>query len=170
MKNLASTTLGVLGQHEEATNANIALGRSANHYYDIDKICPIHEFRIYRAVLEAEDIDRLFMEYGDFAPLTKNATALVKDVLPKEAEREKVRQFTKDRLDLRSRPDRAILAVSASERGEPLIIYDGNHRAIAQYLIYQTVHDVPVFLSVHPRVGAWGFVPPLARSRSCWPL
>lgn len=165
MKNIIRTTLDDLGRHEEATNANIAIGRTANHYYDLHKICPIHEFRIYRAALEADDINRLFMEYGDFLRLTKDGTAMVKDVLPEKVQTGRVLQFTKDQgFDLRSRRDRAILTVSANESGEPLIIYDGNHRAIAQYLTYGTVQDVPIFLSVHPRVSGWGFVPPLARN------
>jgi hypothetical protein len=166
MKNITSTTLSILGQYEEATDANIAIGRAPNHYYDLDKICLIAELKVYRATLESDDINRLFMEYGDFYEATKGGTAMVKDVLPEAASRDRVIQFTKDRFDLRSRPDRPILTVSTDEILGPLIIYDGNHRAIAQYLTYQSVHDIPVFVSVHPRISEWRFVPPLARLRT----
>ena len=54
--------------------------------------------------------------------------------------------------------------MSAEEQCSPLVIYDGNHRAIAQYFSLGSVQDVPAFVSVHPRVGTWSYVPPLARA------
>jgi hypothetical protein len=154
---IESVSLSVVQQHELATGANINLGG-----YHMDRCCPLPEFRTFKVALDSDDIDRLFILW-DFAQYTAGHTCQLKDVLPLAESEGRVAPFIRDAVDLRTRHDRAIQIVSDAETGRPLVVIDGNHRAIAQYLMYRTVHDVPAFLCIHPKIGEWSGMPPSAR-------
>lgn len=143
--------------HEAATYANVRLGG-----YDMDRCCLLSEFEAFNVRLEASDIDRLFLLNCGFAADTKGQTCKLRDVLPGVVAHERVRNVI-DKARFPVSPNQAILIVSPDEKGGPLTIYDGNHRAMAQYLVQKTVHDVLAFVCVHRRISEWGFVPPLGR-------
>lgn len=143
--------------HEAATHANVKLGG-----YDMDRCCPLSEFKAFNVRLEATDIDRLFLLNCGFAAYTEVQTCKLRDVLLGVVSHERVRNVI-DRACFPVSPDQAILIVSPDEKYGPLTIYDGNHRAMAQYLTQRSVHDVLAYICVHRRISEWGFVPPLAR-------
>lgn len=110
--------------------------------------------------LESSDIDRLFLLNCGFAENTEGQTCQLRDVLPGLESHQRVRNVI-DKACFPVSPDQAILIVSTDEQFGPLTIYDGNHRAIAQYLMRQTVHDVLAYVCVHRRINEWSFMPPL---------
>ena len=143
--------------HEAATYANVRLGG-----YHMDRCCPLGEFKTFNVRLEASDIDRLFLLNCGFAAYTKGQTCILRDVLPGVVTYERVRNVI-DKTCFPVSSDQAILIVSPDEKCGPLTIYDGNHRAMAQYLVQRTVHDVVAYVCVHRRINEWSFVPPLGR-------
>jgi len=146
--------------HEAATHANVKLGG-----YDMDRCCPLSEFKAFNVKLEATDIDRLFLLNCGFAAHTRGQTCRLRDVLPGIESHQRVRNVI-DKACFPVSTDQAILIVSADEKCGPLTIYDGNHRAMAQFLMRRTVHDVLAYVCVHRRISEWGFVPPLGRIQS----
>lgn len=143
--------------HEAATHANVTLGG-----YHMDRCCSLGEFKAFNMKLEASDIDRLFLLNCGFAEYTECQTCRLRDVLPGIESHERVRNVI-DKACFPVSADQAILIVSADEKCGPLIIYDGNHRAMAQFLMQRTVHDVLAYVCVHRRISEWGYIPPLAR-------
>ena len=143
--------------HEAATHANVRLGG-----YNMDQCCPLSEFKAFSVRLEASDLDRLLLLNCGFAGDTKGQTCKLRDVLPGVVAHERVRNVI-DKACFPVSTDQAILIVSADEKCGPLTIYDGNHRAMAQYLMRRTVNDVLAYVCVHRRISEWGFVPPLGR-------
>lgn len=143
--------------HEAAIHANVKLGG-----YGMDRYCPLSEFRAFSVRLEAGDIGRLFLLNCGFAKYTEGQTCKLRDVLPNLMSHERVRNVV-ERACFPVSTCQALLIVSADEKCEPLIIYDGNHRAVAQYLTQKSVHDVLAYVCVHCKIKEWGFVPPLAR-------
>ena len=143
--------------HEAATHANVTLGG-----YDMDGCCPLSEFKAFKVKLEASDIDRLFLLNCGFAAHTEGQTCKLRDVLPGVVSDERVRNVI-DKACFPVSPDQAILIVSPDEKCGPLTIYDGNHRAMAQYLTQKSVHDVLAYVCVHRRISEWRFVPPQGR-------
>jgi len=154
---LTNVNVSDVQAHEAATHANVTLGG-----YQMDRCCPLDEFKAFNVRLEASDIDRLFLLNCGFAAFTKGQTCKVADVLPGIVPQERIRNVA-DKACFPVSADQAILIVSADEKCGPLIIYDGNHRAMAQYLMRKTVHDVLAYVCVHRNISEWGFVPPLGR-------
>jgi len=156
---LESVDVSDVQAHEAATHANVKLGG-----YHMDRCCPLSEFKAFKVRLEASDIDRLFLLNCGFAPDTEGKTCRLRDVLPGVVSHERVRNVI-DKACFPVSPDQAILIVSPDEKCGPLTIYDGNHRAIAQYLMQRTVHDVVAYVCVHSRISEWGYVPHLGRTQ-----
>ncbi len=126
--------------HEAANIAAVTLGS-----HEMDQCCPLGEFKMYKVKLEAADIDRLFLLNCGFASDTNNQTCRLKDALPGLVSKERVRNVI-EKACFPVSQDQAILIVSPDEKSGPLIIYDGNHRAIAQFLVHKTVQDVLAFV------------------------
>lgn len=156
MKIIETVDLGVISQHEKKTGANVTLGG-----YHMDRCCPLAEFQLLRCVLELDDIERLFV-LNDFAKFTAGSCRL-KSVLSDAASNQRVAAFSNGRVDLRKAPNLELLIVSANADDGPLLIIDGNHRAIWQYLAYSSIHAVPAFICVHSRINEWGYMPIAAR-------
>jgi hypothetical protein len=149
-------------QHEAATEANVRLGG-----YRMDECCPTSEFKCCRVRLEHGDLDRLFV-LGDFAKYTKGKSCRLQDVTQDAEKLEKVASFMhgdgrRGSVDLCSATGLELLIVCRELQDAPLIIYDGCHRAIAQYLKYRSMSGVPAYVCVHPAIDLWGYVPPQAR-------
>lgn len=148
--------------HESATHANVTLGG-----YNMDRCCPLTEFLAFNVRLETSDIDRLYLLDCGFATYTSGQTCRLRDLLPEAAFHEGVRNVF-DKACFPVSPDQAILIVSPDEKSRPLTIYDGNHRAMAQFLKQRSVHDILAYVCVHRRISEWGFVPPLGRMKEGW--
>lgn len=143
--------------HEVATYANVRLGS-----YKMDGPCPLDEFKMYKVKLEAMDVDRLFLLDCGFATYTSDLTCRLKDASPGLLADKRVRMVI-DEAYFPVSAKQAILIVSPNEKCGPLTIYDGNHRAIAQFLMRHTVQDVLAFVCVHCRISEWEYVPLLGR-------
>lgn len=147
-------------RHELNTKANVQLGG-----YRMDRHCSTNEFRCYLAQLERADEDRLFLlGLDEFTSQTRGRSCRLQDVLPTASAIQRVSSFVEAGVDLRSRSDLALILVTTNLHSAPLIIIDGNHRAIAQFLVYGTVQGAPTFVCVHQAISQWHFVPRLARS------
>lgn len=155
MRGIEPVALSDIQSHEEATGANVRLGGY--------QMPPAAEFETYRATLELGDAPKLFL-LSDFGKHTKASTYRLMDVLLSASDNPRVAPFIRDGRDLRAIPDLAVLVISERRDGRPLIIYDGNHRIIAHWLMHGAVQDIPVFFCVHPAIIQWGHVPRLARS------
>ena len=155
---LKAVNVALVRAHESATHANVRLDR-----YDLDKHCPLNEFKAFSVKLEEGDIDRVFLLNCGFAAYTEGGTCKLKDVRPDLLLHDLVRKIIENACFPVS-PDQALLMVSADEKCGPLIVYDANHRAMAQYLTQKSVQDVLAYVCVQGRINEWRFVPPLARS------
>jgi hypothetical protein len=76
----------------------------------------------------------------------------------------RVARFLQTRIDLRTAASLEIVIVSPDAIDQPLIVADGNHRLIAQYLGFGTVHGIPAYVCIHREIDQWSHVPPLARA------
>jgi hypothetical protein len=157
MRIIETVSLAILQRHEMATDSNVTLGG-----YGLSEHCPLAEFAIHRANLDAGDIDRLFL-LGTFAERTHGRSARLKDVLPEFAANPRVDSALRRNVDLRSDWNLEIVIVTAEAQNAPLTVIDGNHRAVAHFLRFGDVGDVPAYLCVHGRVGQWPYIPRLAR-------
>ena len=147
-------------RHEQATTSNVRLGG-----YQMDRHCPTSEFRCYRIQLEQTDEDRLFLlGLTEFFDQTRGQSCRLLDVLPAASTIKRVASFCSHVVDLRSRLGLELVLVTTNPHCAPLIAIDGNHRAMAQFLTHGTFESVPAFVCVHPAIGQWHFVPPLART------
>ena len=147
-------------RHEQATESYARLGG-----YHMDSHCPTHEFRCYRGQLEQQDDDRVFLlGLTEFVNHTRCQSCRLQDVVPAASAIQRVASFSIAGIDLRSRAGLELVLVAAELHGAPLIAIDGNHRAIAQFLARGSVEGVSAFVCVHPAIGQWNYVPPLARS------
>lgn len=147
-------------RHEQATASNARLGG-----YHMDHHCPTNQFRCYRVQLERQDEDRLFMlGQTEFINQTRGQSCRLRDVLPGASATQRVASFIAAGVDLRSRSGLELVLVAAELHGASLVAIDGNHRAMAQYLTHGSAQGVPAFVCVHPAIGEWRFVPPLARA------
>ena len=147
-------------RHEAATGSNAKLGG-----YHMDRHCPTSMFRCYRVHLERHDESRLFLlGLTEFATQTKGQSCRLRDVLPTASAIPRVGSFVTSGVDLRSRSGLELVLVTADLHSAPLIAIDGNHRVIAQFLTSGTTEGIPAFVCVHPDIGHWNFVPPLART------
>ena len=153
-------TISEVQLHEEATASNARLGS-----YEMDHHCPTREFLCYRVKLERQDESHLFLlGISDFMNLTRGRTCRLGDVLPHASKDAGVWSFMTSDVDLRSWAGLELVLVAAELQGAPLVAIDGNHRAIAHFLAHGSVERVPAFVCVHPAIGKWQFIPPLARS------
>lgn len=153
-------TLATVQAHEQATAANVRLGG-----YHMDLVSATSEFQLFRATLEDVDLGRLFLlGLDEFAVCTGGKSCRMPDLLPVAALLPRVAPFIRDRIDLPARPDRALLIVSPDPHAGPLVLTDGNHRAMAYFSMHKSMQGVPAFVCVHPRIRGWNFLPPLARA------
>lgn len=153
--------ISVIQRHEETTASNARLG-----YYHMDCHCPTNEFRCFRVGLEQQDEDNLFLlGLTEFVNQTQSQSCRLRDVVRDASSIRRVESFITARLDLRSGIGLELVLVGSDLHGAPLVIIDGNHRAIAQYLTHGSVDGVPAFVCVHPAIRHWPFVPPLAQKQ-----
>lgn len=157
MRIAETVSLPVLQAHEKANVANVELGG-----YGLAIHSPLDEFAIYRATLDASDIDRLFL-LAEFSAHTEGRSGQLRDIRPEFARSPNASLALGRNIDLRSEPTRAIVIVTIDAETAPLTIIDGNHRAVAQFLRFGGIGDVPAFVCMHHRVGRWSFIPHLAR-------
>lgn len=151
---LANVETSEVQRHEEKVSANVRLGG-----YGMDQHCPLGEFTCFRALLEHIDVDRLYA-LNDFAALTEGRTCRLRDALPSAASERRVASF--DTIDLRVCAGLELEIVSTEAKAGPLIIIDGNHRSISQYLRCRTIAGVPAYVCVHSNILRWPYVPPRA--------
>ena len=164
-----AVTLEELRRQERSSKANVTLGS-----YGVELHAPAEEFRTFRGTLETDDGDQLFLLNCGFIAGTRGETGRVTDIVREELSdsvAERVRSLMEPRpeldgrsIDLRSSSALAPVLVCTDAIDGPWTIIDGNHRAIAQFLLCGDMDDVPVYVCVHPRIGAWSFVPGGARS------
>jgi hypothetical protein len=154
---LGPADIKAIRQHELNTGANATVGG-----YDMDKHCPLDECALHRVRLEAADRERVFL-LPDFRKLTAGHSCRLRDVLKEAGSNPRVAAFSNPKVDLRTATNLELVVVSIATDGSPLIIIDGNHRAIAQYLEYGHLDDVPAYLCIHPHINRWGHVPIAAR-------
>lgn len=159
MTSIEPVTLHIVQAHERATDANVRLGG-----YHMDRVSPTAEFQLFRVTLVDADLGRLFLlGITEFGVCTAGESWRVPDLLPAAALLPRVAPFVRDKIDLPARPDRALLIVSPDPHTGPLVITDGNHRAMAYYSMHRSVQGVPAFVCVHPKIRGWNFMPPPAR-------
>ena len=161
MNSVEKVPLEAVRDHENSTGANVRLGG-----YDMQLVSPPSEFRVFKATLADADTPRLFLlGITEFAVCTRNQTCRIADLIPEDALRiSRVDSFVSGRVDLPSRQDLALLIVAAEFDSGPMIIIDGNHRAMAQYATWQSMEGMPAFLCIHPNIFNWNkFVPNMAR-------
>jgi len=156
MQILKEVEVEVVQKHEMEIKANARLGG-----YDLDKYCPLSEFKAFRVCLERVDADRLYL-LSQFAEYTKAQTCKLLDALPETASNPRVATFI-SRIDLRSAVKLELVIISVNARRGPLVIIDGNHRAIAHWLTHKCIHGVPAYVCEHPNVNQWPFLPQSAR-------
>lgn len=154
-------------QHENLTDANARVGGYGMYTY-----CPAEGFSFYLGHLEQQDWNRLYL-LGEFAKYTDGGTGRVIDISSKKLEAStwgRVASFSQPSensnfkpIDLRSAENLALLIVTPDASSGPLVLIDGNHRAISQYLTYGIVSHVPAFLCVHLNIMQWPYVPGHAR-------
>jgi hypothetical protein len=162
MEIIGEVNVAEVQQHEANTDANVRLVR-----YRLDACCPTHEFRCHRIRLDPSD-DELLYVLCDFARYTKDQSSRLRDVTPEAASLERVASFmhgdgNRGSVDLRSAAELDLLIVSKELKPAPLVIYDGCHRAIAQFLRFGSLSGVPAYVCVHPAINSWAHVPPQAR-------
>ncbi len=169
MKIISKVNIAEIRQHERSCRANVTLGS-----YGMESHCIFNEFQFYKAVLEANDISNLFLLNCGFASNTHGQTGRLEDIKPEtisDSSKSRIRAFTKSptkcekyTIDLRQSPQLALILLCVEAKDGPWIITDGNHRAISQYLSYGHLHDVTVYLCVHPQISKWPYIPTLARN------
>jgi len=147
---ISNVDIADVQRHELQTEANAKVGG-----YGMDKYCPVDEFKTYRVQLERQDWERMYL-IGEFARFTTGITGRVVDIDTKmleETTKSRVESFYQPPanspftpIDLRLTADLALVIVSADANSSPLILIDGNHRAIAQYIKFGAVSLIPAFL------------------------
>ncbi|MCI5222273.1 MAG: hypothetical protein D3924_06265, partial [Candidatus Electrothrix sp. AR4] len=175
MKIFQPISLAEIQEHEQRCDTSVLLGS-----HGMDQYCLLDEFRLYKAVLEPEDTDGIYLIDGEFVDWTSGKTGRVQDVeyekIP-EPTRKRIESFIdpseqsgKRPVDLRFLPQFAITVVCAHLDG-PWIIIDGNHRAIAHYQMYGSLTAVPAYVCVHSGIGYWRYIPGSSwtDARSQWP-
>ena len=166
MKIIASIPIQDVQRHELNLKASVTIGS-----YGMDLVSPLDEFNSYRIMLTKADCDRLFLLNCGFVEYTHGRTGKVRDIdrdrLSSDSSA-RVNSFfgppsqsEKTQIDLRSSPHLAIVLVCADAACGPIVITDGNHRAIAQYLIYGGLSDIHAYMCVHPKINRWPYVPAL---------
>ena len=157
---VCEVTIADVQHHEQATASNARLGG-----YHMDRHCPTNQLLCYRVQLERPDEDRLFMlGLTEFINQTRGQSCRLRDVLPGASAIQRVASFITAGINLRSRSGLELVLVAAELQCAPLVAIDGNHRAMAQFLAHGSVEGVPAFVCVHPAIGQWPYVPPLARA------
>lgn len=153
-------------QHlENFTNASVRIG---NHC--MEDYAPTSEFLFYRVILEKSDTDRMFVLFETgLTKQTLGQTCRLKDIVSSSENIERVKQainggnsFSKG-VDLKSDPNMELELVASELYNVPLTIIDGNHRAIAHYIIHGSVQGVPAYICVHKNISKWPYIPPGAR-------
>jgi hypothetical protein len=131
----------------------------------MDHHCPTNQLRCFRVQLERQDEDRLFLlGLTEFINQTRDQTCRLRDVFSGASAIQRVASIINAGVDLRSRSGLELVLVATEPHGAPLIAIDGNHRAMAQFLAHGSMEGVLAFVCVHPAIGQWHFVPPLART------
>jgi hypothetical protein len=149
-------------RHEQATESNVRLGG-----YHMDRHCPTNEFQCYRVQLAKQDEDRVFLlGLTEFINLTQGQSCQLRDVVQAASAIPRVVSFIEAGIDLQSRPGLELVVVARELQSAPLVVIDGNHRAIAQFFSQGSVEGVSAFVCVHPAIGQWPFIPPLARTHA----
>jgi hypothetical protein len=156
---LETVAIETVQAHEQQTGANVRLGG-----YHMDVICPTKAFQLFRATLDESDLGRLLLlGIPEFAVCTVRGSWRMADLLPNAAIVPRVASFIKDKVELPSRADLALLIVAADAHSGPIIIIDGNHRAMAHYATHKSIQGIPAFVCTHAKIRGWSFVPPSAR-------
>jgi hypothetical protein len=156
MKIIEPVSVEVVQAHEVETDSNARLCT-----YDMP--IKLGEVKALRATLDANDLARLFLlGIGGFDVLTKDRTWRVADLLPTAWTIDRMKSFVGAKMDLRQRPDLAVVIATANAESGPLVLIDGNHRAMAHFLSHRTVEDLPAFVCEHDGFRQWPYVPPLA--------
>jgi len=164
MKIVAIADLQTLRRHERATASNTTLGG-----YHMDKYCALGNFRILRGILEATDIERLYL-LGQFAPYTNGRTCKLRDVRPEavapgQISSERVGSFLQGKVNLALEKNLDVVIVSPEEVAGPLILIDGNHRSVAHFLSHGGIDGIPAFVCVHRSICRWPYVPENLQTR-----
>ena len=160
MGNWQRVELRDVEQHELKTGANSRLGS-----YGMSDVCPVNEFECFKGAFEVDDLERLFL-LGMFAKHTRDHSGRLRDVLESMSENDRVGSFFDAKVDVATRPELAVVAVTDDLYRGSLTLIDGNHRSISQFLRQRTIEGVPAFVCVHPQIRRWGFLPALARANS----
>lgn len=159
MRIIESVPVSVVQEHEKQVGANVRLGG-----YHMNLIFPPEEFETSIAVLDDNDLNRLFL-LGNFAHLTKGRTCKVKNIVLSSGTStiEKVEGIISQgaHLGLASQPEIVMVTVDA-QRG-PWVITDANHRTISWFLTHASIHGVLAYVCEHSQINEWGFVPRAAR-------
>ena len=155
---LGEVEISEVQRHEEATAANARLGG-----YGMDAHCPTNDFRCFRVLLEQGDADRLFV-LADFSAQTTAQSCRMRDLVPGAVALPRVASFVTAGVDLRSRTGLELVLVCGALHDTPLIVIDGNHRAIHQFLTQGSMQGVRAYACVHRDISQWPFVPRLART------
>ena len=166
MRDIQLANLSEIRQLEKYTNASVQIG---NHC--MEDHAPTSEFLYYRVILEQNDIDRIFVLYEPgLANLTLDQTCRLKDIISTACKDKRVEQaisggssFPKG-INLKSDPNMELELVASELYTAPLIIIDGNHRAIAHYTTYGNLHGVPAYVCIHKNISQWKYIPPLAKN------
>ncbi|XOF33677.1 MAG: nucleotidyltransferase family protein [Candidatus Electrothrix sp. YB6] len=168
MKILHPLSLEELRKHEQNCETSVVLGS-----HEMDRHAPTDAFKLYKAMLEPEDTDSVYLLDCDFVPWTEGYTGRLRDFDQKKADdstRKRIESFIthseqsgKQPVDLRSSPQLALTLICAQPDG-PWVIIDGNHRALAQYRQYGSLADVPAYVCVHPEIGDWRYIPNFMRT------
>lgn len=162
MINILEITLQDVREHEAYTEANVTLGS-----YDMGKICPVQEIKLYRVTLEKTDEERIYLlNEGTFATFTAGSSFKLTDIHRAAEESKRVRSFLghegRPAINLRNTPRLAPIFVASTITGAWTAI-DGNHRLSAQYLSHLDLSGVSAYLYVHPNMDRWHFICPNAR-------
>ena len=142
MRIVSPASLAEIREQERSTDCNSTIGG-----YRMDWYCPLDECIYFRVVLDEADGCRLYL-LGDFAPCTLG-TCRPSDL---RSERftartaERVASFARGLVDLRVTPCLLPVAVTADAVGGPIVLIDGNHRAIWQHLTHGGLSGVPVYV------------------------
>lgn len=153
---LGPVLVQVVRDLELATNANIRLDR-----YDLDKCCPMNEFKAHRVRIDPVDIGKLFLP-GDFAKYTIGGSSRVEDLLPQAMDDGGIARLLGDGADLSVPTHSPILMVANDIDGDKLFIYDGGHRMSAHFLKYRTSKPIHAYISIHAKIGEWKLFPRLS--------
>ena len=156
---LRTASLEEVRKHESVIGANLCIGG-----YHMDSVCPTDDIRFFHGLLDTNDTSRVFV-LPDFQVHTAQNSCRIADALPtaESVALERQAAGASNSLDLTTREHLELMLVGACLEDLPLIVIDGNHRALAHYMRFGNLDRVPVFIGIHRAMFAWAHVPHLAR-------